>query len=117
MPGKQRAIDADLSAGLIDETQARTRRKELEAESQFFGSMDGSAKFVRGDAIAGLLITFIKVLGGIIIGTAQMELSLSDAAATTSEAHTSERQSRMSISSAVFCFNIHTNINRTCDRN
>ena len=82
MPGKQMAIDADLSAGLIDETQARTRRKTLEDESQFFGAMDGSAKFVRGDAIAGLLITFINVIGGIIIGTAQMGLSLGEAAST-----------------------------------
>jgi len=80
MPGKQMAIDADLSAGLIDETEARERRKSLEDESNFFGAMDGAAKFVRGDAIAGLLITFINVIGGIIIGVAQMELSLSAAA-------------------------------------
>ena len=80
MPGKQMAIDADLSAGLIDETEARERRKSLEDESNFFGAMDGAAKFVRGDAIAGLLITFINVIGGIIIGVAQMELSLSEAA-------------------------------------
>jgi len=82
MPGKQMAIDADLSAGLIDENEARSRRKELEDESNFFGSMDGAAKFVRGDAIAGLLITFINVVGGIIIGTAQMDLSFIDAAET-----------------------------------
>lgn len=68
MPGKQMAIDADLSAGMIDETVARARRKELEDESAFFGSMDGAAKFVRGDAVAGLLITFINVIGGITIG-------------------------------------------------
>ena len=80
MPGKQMAIDADLSAGLIDETEARERRKSLEDESNFFGAMDGAAKFVRGDAIAGLLITFINVIGGIIIGVAQMDLSLSEAA-------------------------------------
>ena len=80
MPGKQMAIDADLSAGLIDETEARTRRKQLEDESNFFGAMDGAAKFVRGDAIAGLMITFINVIGGIIIGVAQMDLSVGDAA-------------------------------------
>ncbi len=82
MPGKQMAIDADLSAGLIDEGEARRRRKELEDESNFFGAMDGAAKFVRGDAVAGLLITFINVIGGIIIGTSQQDLSLSDAAGT-----------------------------------
>ena len=79
MPGKQMAIDADLSAGLIDEDQARTRRKDLEDETTFFGAMDGAAKFVRGDAIAGLLITFINIIGGIIIGTAQQGLSLAEA--------------------------------------
>src|SRR5215213_4872867 len=67
MPGKQMAIDADLSAGLIDEKEARRRRRELEDESSFFGAMDGASKFVRGDAIAALLITFINVIGGIII--------------------------------------------------
>ncbi|MCB1508250.1 MAG: flagellar biosynthesis protein FlhA [Hyphomicrobiaceae bacterium] len=80
MPGKQMAIDADLSAGLIDEAEARRRRKELEDESAFFGAMDGASKFVRGDAIAGLLITFINVIGGIIIGVVQMELSFGEAA-------------------------------------
>ncbi|MFN4281203.1 MAG: flagellar biosynthesis protein FlhA [Alphaproteobacteria bacterium] len=79
MPGKQMAIDADLSAGLIDEAEARQRRKTLEDESTFFGAMDGSAKFVRGDAIAGLLITFINVIGGIIIGMAQKGLSFAEA--------------------------------------
>ncbi|MEM8916611.1 MAG: flagellar biosynthesis protein FlhA, partial [Pseudomonadota bacterium] len=82
MPGKQMAIDADLSAGLIDETEARERRKDLEDESNFFGAMDGAAKFVRGDAIAGLLITFINVIGGMIIGTAQQGMSMGDAAAS-----------------------------------
>ena len=81
MPGKQMAIDADLSAGLIDEATARQRRKDLEDESTFFGAMDGASKFVRGDAIAGLLITFINIVGGIIIGVAQMDLSFGDAAA------------------------------------
>ena len=80
MPGKQMAIDADLSTGLIDEDDARTRRKELEDESNFFGAMDGASKFVRGDAIAGLLITFINVIGGMIIGVAQMDMSFADAA-------------------------------------
>ncbi len=80
MPGKQMAIDADLSSGLIDEAEARTRRKDLEDESTFFGSMDGAAKFVRGDAVAGLIITFINVIGGIIIGVAQNDMSFNDAA-------------------------------------
>jgi flagellar biosynthesis protein FlhA len=80
MPGKQMAIDADLSAGLINEDEARSRRKALEDESTFFGSMDGAAKFVRGDAIAGLIITFINIVAGIIIGVAQQDLSLGDAA-------------------------------------
>ena len=82
MPGKQMAIDADLSAGLIDEDTARRRRKELEEESSFFGAMDGAAKFVRGDAVAGLLITAINLIGGLVIGTAQMGMSISDAAHT-----------------------------------
>ncbi len=82
MPGKQMAIDADLSAGLITEEEAKERRAKLEQESSFFGAMDGAAKFVRGDAIAGLLIVFINVIGGIIIGTASQGMSLSDAAAT-----------------------------------
>ncbi|KQU51642.1 flagellar biosynthesis protein FlhA [Bosea sp. Leaf344] len=80
MPGKQMAIDADLSAGLIDQDVAKVRRKALEDEANFFGSMDGASKFVRGDAIAGLLITFINVLGGIIIGVAQQGMSFGDAA-------------------------------------
>ncbi len=80
MPGKQMAIDADLGAGLIDEEQARSRRKELEDESGFFGAMDGASKFVRGDAVAGIIITLINVIGGILIGVAQHGLSLSEAA-------------------------------------
>jgi len=80
MPGKQMAIDADLSAGMIDENTARQRRKDLEDESAFFGSMDGASKFVRGDAIAGLLITFINIIGGIIVGVAQHGISFSEAA-------------------------------------
>ncbi len=80
MPGKQMAVDADLSSGLIDEDEAKFRRRELEDESNFFGAMDGAAKFVRGDVIAGLLITFINVIGGMIIGVAQQGLSFAQAA-------------------------------------
>ncbi|WP_332693597.1 flagellar biosynthesis protein FlhA [Bosea sp. (in: a-proteobacteria)] len=80
LPGKQMAIDADLSAGLIDQDVAKARRKALEDEASFFGSMDGASKFVRGDAIAGLLITFINVIGGIIIGVAQQGMSFGAAA-------------------------------------
>jgi flagellar biosynthesis protein FlhA len=79
MPGKQMAIDADLSAGLVSEELARTRRRELEEESNFFGAMDGASKFVRGDAIAGLLITGINIVGGIIIGVLNKHMSFSDA--------------------------------------
>ena len=82
MPGKQMAIDADLSSGLIDEREARTRRKQLEQESNFFGAMDGASKFVRGDAIAGLLIVGINVIGGIIIAVAQKGMSFADATQT-----------------------------------
>ncbi|HXN66319.1 MAG TPA: flagellar biosynthesis protein FlhA [Bradyrhizobium sp.] len=82
MPGKQMAIDADLSAGLIDEKSAKERRKALEDESGFFGAMDGASKFVRGDAVAGLLVVFINIIGGIIIGVAQQSLSFSEAART-----------------------------------
>jgi len=82
MPGKQMAIDADLSAGLIDETAARQRRKTLEDESSFYGAMDGASKFVRGDAVAGLLVVFINIIGGMIIGIAQQGMSFADAART-----------------------------------
>ena len=82
MPGKQMAIDADLSAGLIDEKAAKERRKALEDESGFFGAMDGASKFVRGDAVAGLLVVFINIIGGIIIGVVQQSLSFADAAHT-----------------------------------
>ena len=80
MPGKQMAIDADLSSGLITEDQAKLRRKELEQESTFFGAMDGASKFVRGDAVAGLIIVFINAIGGILIGTIQHGLSIGEAA-------------------------------------
>jgi flagellar biosynthesis protein FlhA len=82
MPGKQMAIDADLSAGLIDEKAAKERRKALEDESGFFGAMDGASKFVRGDAVAGLLVVFINIVGGIIIGVAQQGLSFAEAGHT-----------------------------------
>ncbi len=80
MPGKQMAIDSDLSAGLLTEEEAKARRKKLEQESTFFGAMDGAAKFVRGDAIAGLLIVFINVIGGIVIGTVSQGMTLAEAA-------------------------------------
>jgi flagellar biosynthesis protein FlhA len=80
MPGKQMAIDADLNAGLIDEKEAKRRRSEVGEEAEFFGSMDGASKYVRGDAMAGLLILFINIIGGFIIGVAQHDLSAADAA-------------------------------------
>ena len=82
MPGKQMAIDADLGAGLITEAQARQRRRAIEREAEFHGAMDGASKFVRGDAIAGILIVGINIIGGIVIGVAQRELSFGDAAAS-----------------------------------
>ncbi len=80
MPGKQMAIDADLNAGLIDEKEAKRRRAEVGEEAEFFGSMDGASKYVRGDAMAGLLILVINIVGGFVIGVAQHDLSASDAA-------------------------------------
>jgi flagellar biosynthesis protein FlhA len=82
MPGKQMAIDADLSAGIIDDIAAKQRRKDLEDESTFYGAMDGANKFVRGDAIAGLLITFVNLVGGIIIGMVQRDLTFDNAIRT-----------------------------------
>jgi flagellar biosynthesis protein FlhA len=82
MPGKQMAIDADLAAGLIDDTAAKMRRKTLEDESTFYGAMDGANKFVRGDAIAGLIITFINLIGGMIVGILQKNLSFDVAVQT-----------------------------------
>ncbi|AOE86497.1 flagellar biosynthesis protein FlhA [Pseudomonas sp. TCU-HL1] len=79
MPGKQMAIDADLNAGLIDQAEAKKRRSEVSQEADFYGSMDGASKFVRGDAIAGLLILFINLIGGMAIGMLQHGLSFSDA--------------------------------------
>jgi len=80
MPGKQMAIDADLNAGLIREDEARRRRAEVAQEADFFGSMDGASKFVRGDAVAGLLIMMLNVIGGFVIGVAQHDLSFSESA-------------------------------------
>ena len=82
MPGKQMSIDADLNAGLISETEARTRRKDIEKEADFYGSMDGASKFVRGDAIAGIIITLVNITGGLLIGIFQRNLDFATAAKT-----------------------------------
>lgn len=82
MPGKQMSIDADLNAGIIDEAEARRRRKEISREADFYGAMDGASKFVRGDAIAGLVITGINIIGGLLIGVIQKGMPLSEAAST-----------------------------------
>ena len=82
MPGKQMAIDADLNAGLLDELEARQRREEIGREADFYGAMDGASKFVRGDAIAGLIITAINIIGGLIIGVAQLGMTFPDSAST-----------------------------------
>ncbi len=79
IPGKQMSIDADLNAGMITEEQARKRRKDLEQEAEFYGSMDGAIRFVRGDAVAGIIITLVNVLGGFAIGVAQQDMSIMDA--------------------------------------
>ncbi len=79
MPGKQMSIDADLNAGLIDESSARSRRSEIAKEAEFYGAMDGASKFVRGDAIAGIIITLVNIIGGLVIGVLQMGLDLSTA--------------------------------------
>ena len=79
MPGKQMAIDADLNAGLIDEAEARSRRSAISREAEFYGAMDGASKFVRGDAIAGIVITLINIIGGLVIGVLQKELTLAKA--------------------------------------
>jgi len=84
MPGKQMAIDADLSSGLITEAEARQKRKDLEGESNFYGAMDGASKFVRGDAMAGLMITAINLVGGIVIGVVQSGMPFAEAAGTYS---------------------------------
>jgi len=82
MPGKQMAIDADLNAGLLSESEARARRSEIRQEADFYGAMDGASKFVRGDAVASILITAINIIGGLIIGVAQLGMSMSEALET-----------------------------------
>jgi flagellar biosynthesis protein FlhA len=82
MPGKQMAIDADLNNGMIDEDEARDRREKITREADFYGAMDGASKFVRGDAMAGLLITLINIIGGLIIGVLQMKMTASEALST-----------------------------------
>ncbi|MCG8374419.1 MAG: flagellar biosynthesis protein FlhA [Balneolales bacterium] len=82
MPGKQMSIDADLAAGLLTDDEARKKRDEIAREADFYGAMDGASKFVRGDVIAGLLITFINIIGGLIIGTMQLRMPIAEAAAT-----------------------------------
>ena len=82
MPGKQMAIDADLNAGLIDDNQARERREMISKEADFYGAMDGASKFVRGDAVAGILMTLINIIGGLAIGTLQLGMALGEAAST-----------------------------------
>lgn len=84
MPGKQMSIDADLNAGLINEAEARARRREIEREADFYGAMDGASKFVKGDAIAGILITFINIIGGFIIGAIQKGFSIQESLVTYS---------------------------------
>ena len=79
MPGKQMSIDADLNAGVIDEMEAIKRRKKIQAESDFYGAMDGASKFVRGDAVAGILITLINIIGGLGIGVIQKQMTMVEA--------------------------------------
>src|SRR5690625_6400570 len=79
MPGKQMSIDADLNAGLISEQQARSRREKVEKEADFHGSMDGASKFVKGDAIAGIVIVIINIIFGLIVGMVQMDMSFNEA--------------------------------------
>ena len=80
MPGRQMAIDADLNAGVIDEHEAQRRRQEITQQADFFGAMDGASKFVRGDAIAGIVITLINIVGGLVIGMVEVGMSLGEAA-------------------------------------
>ena len=82
MPGKQMSIDADMNMGIIDEHEAQTRRKEIEKEASFYGAMDGASKFVKGDAIAGIIIILIDILGGLTIGIAQKGMDWSEALQT-----------------------------------
>lgn len=82
LPGKQMSIDADLNAGVIDETTAKQKRKDLQSEADFYGAMDGASKFVKGDAIAGIIITIINIIGGILIGVMMKDMAMADAAQT-----------------------------------
>src|SRR5690606_16641155 len=82
MPGKQMSIDADLNMGLINEQEAQSRRKEIEKEASFYGAMDGASKFVKGDAIAGIIIILIDIVGGLTIGIAQMGMGWGEALRT-----------------------------------
>ena len=82
MPGKQMSVDADLNSGLIDELTAKKRRQDLQSEADFYGSMDGASKFVKGDAVAGIIITIINIVGGIIIGVMMKNMTAGDAAQT-----------------------------------
>ena len=82
MPGKQLSIDADLNAGIIDEAQAKERRKKLERETDFYGTMDGASKFVKGDATAGIIITLVNIVGGLIIGMIQLKMDPATALST-----------------------------------
>src|SRR3546814_797176 len=82
LPGKQMAIDADLNAGLLTPEEAKARRQEVATEADFYGSMDGASKFVKGDAVAGLLILFVNIVGGLILGMASHVLSFSEAGST-----------------------------------
>jgi flagellar biosynthesis protein FlhA len=82
LPGKQMAIDADLNAGLLTREEAKARREEVREEADFYGAMDGASKFIRGDAIAGILILFINLLGGLAVGVLQHGMPFGDAAAT-----------------------------------
>ncbi|RMD78805.1 MAG: flagellar biosynthesis protein FlhA, partial [Gammaproteobacteria bacterium] len=82
MPGKQMAIDADLNAGIIDQQEAKARREEIAREADFYGAMDGASKFVRGDAVAGILVLFINILGGLAVGVLQHGMAVGDAART-----------------------------------
>ena len=82
MPGKQMSIDADLNTGLISDTEARKRRREIENEANFYGAMDGASKFVRGDAVAGIIIVLVNIIGGLIVGVLQQGMPIADAART-----------------------------------
>src|SRR5204863_4014121 len=84
MPGKQMAIDADLNAGIIDEAEAKRRRREIAEEADFYGAMDGASKFVKGDAIAAIVIVAVNLLGGLAVGVLQKHLSIGDAVQTYS---------------------------------